>query len=123
MAESDARDDEQARKQQTALGHIIHAALREAVVRCTATDEPCPPAEEVIRSCANAARVGSIKPEHVVTLIRTAWYEQLAPQVPTVDHDPRLIQLIGIALDAYFADDDSPESRQASDRPTGNPPR
>ena len=107
MAESDARANEQTVRQQAALSEVIRAALREAIIRYPATDEPCPPAEEVIRSCAGAARLGGIKPEHVVTMIRTTWYEQLEPQASTVDHDPRLIELIGIALDAYFTDGDS----------------
>ena len=57
---------------------------------------------EELRLCAREARQKGTKPEEIVVALRTAWREFVNPDSRAPD--PRLIQLIGLALDAYFAD-------------------
>jgi hypothetical protein len=101
---SDAAFDRRASPRGAALGQSARAVFRDAVMRCMATDEHDREAAETLRQSAHAAREQHVLPEHVVALIRTLWYQAHPTVRTTVDHDPRLVHLIGTALDAYFAD-------------------
>jgi hypothetical protein len=102
MRTSDSAFDRRAFAREVTLRESARAVFRDAVMRCLAADEHDRPAAEVLRQSARAAREQHVRPEHVVALIRTTWYQAYPTLRPTVDHDRRLINLIGTALDAFF---------------------
>jgi hypothetical protein len=98
------RADERPSHWEAVLNEQSAAALRQAVVACKERDADSA-AVDVLGQCARSARDAKVKPEHFVQLLRTMWYEQRPSWLVSVDHDPRLIHLIDIALAAYFAND------------------
>ena len=101
---SDADFEKRAFPRNVTLAQSARATFCDAIMRCMATDQPDRATADALRQSARLAREQHVRPEHVVALIRTVWYQAHPPLRPTVDHDPRLIHLIGTALDAYFAD-------------------
>jgi hypothetical protein len=107
---SDPGFDRRTFAREVTLGQSACAVFREAVLRCLTAGEHDHQAAEALRQSAHAAREQRIQPEHVVALIRTPWYQAYPTLRPTVDHDLRLVHIIGTALDAYFADAESEAS-------------
>jgi hypothetical protein len=98
--------DQRVFERQASLSDSVRTALHVAAKRCMAAAEEGGSTSEALRCAARAARQQGIESEHVVRLIRSIWFETYPTVPPRVDHDRRLIHLIGTTLDAYFSADD-----------------
>ena len=98
--------DKRASVRQVSLSDSVRNGFRDAVCRCLEADDGDRKASIALRRAARNVCAEGVRAEHVVRMIRTIWYETYPTLRPTVDHDIKLVHLIGTALDAYFADEE-----------------